>query len=71
MIYAIEKYWVHFTVILLISIAILSLWPATQLPNIPGTDKSHHFIGYAALVFPAALKKAKKFWGYHFCFPII
>lgn len=59
MINLIQKYWLHITIILLISIATLSLWPATQLPSVPGTDKTHHFIAYATLVIPAALKHPK------------
>ncbi len=59
MIYLIQKYWLHITLILLASIAILSLWPAAYLPSVPGTDKTHHFIAYAALMFPTALKQPK------------
>jgi len=59
MIYLIQKYWLNLTLILLISIATLSLWPAAYLPSVPGTDKTHHFIGYAALMFPTALKQPK------------
>ncbi|PCH94912.1 MAG: hypothetical protein COB83_10200 [Gammaproteobacteria bacterium] len=55
----IKKYWFHITLILLISIATLSLWPVAYLPNVPGTDKTHHFIAYAALIFPTALKQPK------------
>lgn len=59
MIYFIQKYWLHLTIILLISIATLSLWPVTYLPKVPGTDKTHHFIAYAALMLPTALKQPK------------
>lgn len=59
MIYLIQKYWLHITLILLASIATLSLWPAAYLPDVPGTDKTHHFIAYAALIFPTALKQPK------------
>lgn len=35
-------------------IAILTLMPASDLPRrVPGTDKLHHFLAFAALVFPA------------------
>lgn len=61
MIYLIQKYWLHITIILLVSIATLSLWPATYLPSVPGTDKTHHFIAYAALMLPTALRKPK-YW---------
>ncbi len=59
MIYLIQKYWIQITVILLISITTLSLWPAAYLPSVPGTDKTHHFIAYASLMFPIALKQPK------------
>ena len=61
MIYLIQKYWLHITIILLVSIATLSLWPAAYLPSVPGTDKNHHFIAYAALMLPTALRKPK-YW---------
>jgi glycopeptide antibiotics resistance protein len=59
MIYLIQKYWLHITLILLVSIATLSLWPAVYLPSVPGTDKSHHFIAYAALMLPTAIRLPK------------
>lgn len=59
MINLIQKYWLPITLMLLVSIATLSLWPAAYLPEVPGTDKSHHFIAYAALMFPAAIKQPK------------
>jgi len=61
MIYLIQKYWLHITILLLVSIATLSLWPAAYLPKVPGTDKTHHFIAYAALMLPTALRKPK-YW---------
>jgi len=61
MIYLIQKYWFQLTLILLVSIATLSLWPAAHLPNVPGTDKTHHFIAYAALILPTALKQPKNY----------
>ena len=42
-------------------ITLLSLYPLESLPSVPGSDKTHHFIAYAALMFPAALKKPK-YW---------
>jgi len=59
MIHLIEKYWLHITLLLLASITTLSLWPAASLPNVPGTDKTHHFIAYAALMLPTALRQPK------------
>jgi len=59
MIFLIRKYWLHITLILLASIATLSLWPIAHLPIVPGTDKTHHFIAYAALMLPTALRQPK------------
>ena len=59
MIFLIQKYWLHITLILLVSIASLSLWPVAHLPSVPGTDKTHHFIAYAALMLPTALRLPK------------
>lgn len=56
---AIQTYWVLITLFILCSITALSLSPLPQLPEIPGTDKTHHFIVYAALMFPAAFKKTR------------
>lgn len=55
----IQHYWLSLTLILLTTIATLSLWPVAQLPDVPGTDKTHHFIAYAALILPTALRKPK------------
>ena len=62
MIFLIQKYWLPLTLIILTSITTLSLWPAEHLPSVPGTDKTHHFIAYAALIFPAALRRPKYFY---------
>ncbi len=55
----IEDYWLFITMFLLAVIATLSLWPAEHLPQVPGSDKSHHFIAYGALMLPIALRKPK------------
>lgn len=34
-----------------------SLLPLDALPPAPGTDKTHHFIAYAMLMLPAAVRK--------------
>ena len=46
--------------LLLALIAFLSLWPLDELPSVPGTDKTHHIIAYAVLMFPTALNKPNK-----------
>ena len=55
----IKAHWIVITLATLVAITFLSLWPLEQLPPVPGTDKTHHFIAYACLMFPAALRKPK------------
>lgn len=57
----IKTYWVAITLVMLTAITILSLWPLEKLPMIPGSDKSHHLIAYAALMLPTGLRKPK-YW---------
>lgn len=47
--------WLAITLLILIVITTLSLWPLQNLPRVPGSDKTHHLIAYAILVVPAAL----------------
>lgn len=54
----VQKNWLAFTVLFLVMITTLSLWPLGKLPDVPGTDKTHHFIAYGALMFPTALRKS-------------
>ena len=56
----IEKHWALVTVCLLLIITVLSLWPLENLPSAPGSDKMHHLIAYAALVFPVALRQPNR-----------
>ncbi|QDP00804.1 VanZ family protein [Thalassotalea sp. PS06] len=53
----VRTYWVLLTLILLTIILLLSLYPLQALPTVPGTDKTHHFLAYFALVMPMALRK--------------
>ncbi|MGF1727476.1 VanZ family protein [Photobacterium nomapromontoriensis] len=53
----IHRYWLTISLMVLCAITVLSLTPAPSLPTVPGTDKSHHFIAYAALMFSVALRK--------------
>ena len=43
------------------AIIILSLSPLPQLPEVAGSDKTHHLIAYAALAFPTAFAKGRYF----------
>ena len=56
----IEKYWFSLSLCILLIITTLSLWPLDHLPSVPGSDKTHHLIAYAALVFPTALHKPNR-----------
>ena len=53
----ITKRWKALTLLILTMISILSLLPLAALPPAPGTDKTHHFIAYAMLMLPVALRK--------------
>ncbi len=55
----IKNYWIFLTLVTLTAITALSLWPLEILPDAPGSDKTHHLIAYAALMFPTALRKPK------------
>ena len=55
--------WLALTLLCFTAITLLSLWPVESLPPVPGTDKTHHLIAYAALVFPVALSKPRH-WVY-------
>jgi VanZ family protein len=56
-VYEIKKRWKALTLLILTAITILSLLPVAALPPAPGTDKTHHFIAYAMLMLPVALRK--------------
>lgn len=53
----VRNYWIAITLFTLMVITILSLYPLDSLPSVPGSDKTHHFIAYGALMFPTALRK--------------
>jgi len=54
-------YWRGLSMLILMLITTLSLTPLEHLPVVPGGDKWHHAIAYAALMFPAALRRPR-FW---------
>ena len=49
MIKIINRYWKIITLVNLIIITILSLYPLPELPKNMGTDKTHHLIAYCSL----------------------
>ncbi len=55
----INRYWAALAIVLGLAITYLSLSPVQELPSVPGTDKTHHFIAYATFMFPIALRKPK------------
>ena len=55
----VRQYWLFLTFFILTLIIILSLRPLAALPAVPGTDKTHHFIAYAVLMLPTAIRKPK------------
>ena len=56
----IEKHWALLTVCVFLIITGLSLSPLDSVPSAPGSDKIHHLIAYAALVFPVALRQPNR-----------
>lgn len=58
----ISRFYIALTVLILTMITAFSLWPVSGTPVIPGSDKTHHLIAYAALMFPAAIRQHKQLW---------
>ncbi len=53
--------WAALALFFLTLITAGSLWPLAELPAVPGSDKLHHLIAYAALSLPIAIRR-HKFW---------
>lgn len=53
------QHWLAAVLFTLMTITVLSLTPLSGLPEAPGSDKSHHLIAYALLIFPLGLSKPK------------
>lgn len=53
----VKKYWIALTAVVLAGITIFSLMPLDALPEIPSSDKTHHFIAYTVLAFPTAFRR--------------
>jgi len=56
----IQRHWLNLSSTLLVCITALSLHPLNTLPEVPGSDKTHHFVAYAALAFPTAPRKPRR-----------
>ena len=59
----INRYWIPLSLVTLLAITILSLHPLDQLPEAPGSDKTHHLIAYMILAYPTSLRKPKRWQG--------
>lgn len=46
------------TMVIVVTVGALALWPMYPVA-IPGTDKTHHFLAFAAIVFPIATQKPR------------
>ncbi len=55
----VQKYYIPISLLILSAILVLSLTPVDKLPEVAGSDKTHHLIAYMALAFPVALVKPK------------
>lgn len=66
----IQRYWLSLSILILLATTALSLSPLDSLPEAPGSDKTHHLIAYAALVFPTALRKPKLWKVIIICFAL-
>ena len=54
------RFWRHMTILLLLIILFLSLYPLPQLPKMgEGADKLYHFIAYLSLALPLAYAHPK------------
>ncbi|MDT8443891.1 MAG: VanZ family protein [Desulfuromonadales bacterium] len=58
----IQEHWAGLTLVTLAAITLLSLWPLSELPSVPGGDKLHHLVAYAVLMLPVALRKPPRWW---------
>jgi hypothetical protein len=66
----IKQFWQGITLVILILITVTSLYPVEYLPKVPGSDKTHHFVAYCALMLPVALRRPKYWLAYALLFII-
>lgn len=55
----IEQYVWPISFVMLVIVTTASLLPLPALPDVPGSDKTHHLISYALIVLPVALIRPK------------
>ena len=53
--------WKIYTLLILIIITFLSLYPLKEKPSIPGSDKFHHLIAYSALAIGVGLRRPSNY----------
>jgi len=53
----VRGHWLLLSALLLAVITTLSLLPLPALPEVPGNDKIHHYLAYASLMLPLALRR--------------
>ena len=53
--------WKIYTFLIFILITTLSLYPLQEQPNIPGSDKIHHLIAYAALTIGVGIRRPSNY----------
>jgi hypothetical protein len=46
-----DSWWLAIGWLMIISVTVLSLLPAPQLPTVTGWDKANHFLAYGSLMF--------------------
>jgi len=59
----IQRTWRPITALVWVAITVLSVLPLPELPEVPGSDKTHHLVAYSALMLPAFL--ARSTWRYY------
>ena len=59
---SLSKYIWPISIMMLAIVSVASLIPLPNLPEVPGTDKTHHIIAYALIVLPVCIVKPKHWW---------
>ncbi len=67
LLHLIRTNWLACTALTLAAITVLSLRPVT-VPDVPGGDKTLHLLAFAALMFPAGLRRPKRMAAIFFFF---
>lgn len=57
-----ERYWMVPVLFVLLAVTALSLFPLEYFPKVSGSDKLHHFVVYASLMFFVVLRLPRYWW---------